>query len=90
MKYVLLVSATLIEGWTVSLNYDFYWTGFAAVFSMGYMLTLIWETIADFDDPVNGVWVVQGVPEEWVLEAKIKRRISDRFFERLFSKIQKA
>ena len=89
LKYVLLVSATLIEGWTISLNYEIYWTGFAAVYSLGYMLTLIWEIIADFDDPVNGVWIIKGVPEEWIGEANIKRRYSDRFFERLFNKIQK-
>lgn len=84
MKYVLFVSANLIVGWTISLNYEWYWTGFAAVYSVGYMLALIWEIISDFDDPVNGVWVVKDVPDEWVREANIKRRISDRLFDRLF------
>lgn len=81
MKYVLFVSAALIEAWTMSLNYTLYWTGFAAVYSMGYMLSLIWEIIADFDDPVNGVWVIKGVPQKWLDEASIKRRVSDRFFD---------
>lgn len=89
VKYVLFVSANLIEGWTISLNYELYWTGFASVYSIGYMLSLIWEIISDFDDPVNGVWVVKDVPDEWVLEANIKRRISDRFFERLFRPFQR-
>lgn len=88
-KYILFMSATLIQGWTISLNYDLYWSGLATVLSIAYMLALIWEIICDFDDPVNGVWVIKGVPEEWVKEANIKLRLSDRFFEKLFNKIQK-
>lgn len=89
LKYVLFVSGNLILGWTISLNYELYWSGFASVFSMGYMLSLIWEIISDFDDPVNGVWVVKNVPEEWVEEANIKRRRSDKFFEKLINRVQK-
>lgn len=86
LKYVIFTSATLIQMWVISLHYDLYWTGFASVYSVGYMLSLIWEVIADFDDPINGMWVVKGVPEEWITEAQIKRRISDRFFEWIFGK----
>lgn len=86
MKYILFTSANFIQGWTISLNYDLYWTGFASVLSVGYMLSLIWEIISDFDDPVNGVWVIKGVPEEWIKKARIKRRLSDRFFEWLLRK----
>lgn len=89
MKYVLFMSGNLIQGWTISLNYELYWSGFASVFSIGYMIALIWEVIADFDDPINGVWVIKGVPEEWIREAKVKHRWSDRFFDILFTKIQK-
>ena len=87
MKYILFMSANLIQAWTISLNYDLYWTGLASVLSIGYMLSLIWEIIADFDDPVNGVWVIKGVPEDWIKEANIKRRLSDRFFESLIKRI---
>ncbi len=90
LRYVLFVSATMIECWTMSLNYDLYWTGFFSVYSIGYMLTLIWEIIADFDDPIHGIWVVKGVPEDWIRDANIKRRLSDRFYEWLFAKIQHA
>lgn len=83
MKYILFTTANIIQGWTISLNYDLYWTGFAAVYSVGYMLALIWEIIADFDDPINGVWVIKGVPTEWIEKAHIKPRISDRLFDRL-------
>lgn len=83
MKYVLFTAALLIQGWTISLHYELYWTGFAAVYSIGYVLSLIWEVIADFDDPFHGVWVIKGVPEEWIREARIKPRLSDRLFDRL-------
>lgn len=89
MKYVLFATANLVQAWTSSLHYDLYWTGFASVYSVGYMLALIWEIIADFDDPINGVWVIKGVPAEWIREANIKRRLSDRLFEWLFEKITK-
>lgn len=89
LKYVLLVSAAMIEAWTISLNYDLYWTGLSAVYSVGYMLSLIWEIISDFDDPINGVWVIKGVPEEWIREARIRRRLSDRFYEYVFKRVKK-
>ncbi|OGM99517.1 MAG: hypothetical protein A3B91_02065 [Candidatus Yanofskybacteria bacterium RIFCSPHIGHO2_02_FULL_41_29] len=88
MKYILFITANLIQAWTISLNYEVYWTGLASVFSIAYMLALIWEIIADFDDPVNGMWVIKGVPAEWIKEAKIKRRISDRFVEWLIRKMR--
>lgn len=86
MKYILFTTANLIQAWTISLHYEIYWTGFAAVYSVGYMLALMWEIIADFDDPINGVWVIKGVPSEWIKESHIKRRISDRFFEWMFNR----
>ena len=89
MKYILFTTANLIQAWTISLHYELYWTGFASVCSVGYMLALIWEIIADFDDPINGIWVIKGVPIEWIKEAHIKRRVSDRLFEWLFGKITK-
>jgi len=90
MKYVLFMTANIIQGWTISLNYDIYWTGLAAVYSVGYILSLIWEIIADFDDPINGVWVIKGVPPDWITGANIKRRWSDRFFEWFFNRITTA
>lgn len=89
MRYILFTTANLIQAWTVNLYYDLYWTGFASVYSVGYILAIIWEIIADFDDPVNGIWVIKDVPGEWVKEAHIKRRISDRLFEWLIGKITK-
>lgn len=89
MRYILFTTANLIQAWTISLYYELYWTGFASVFSVGYILGLIWEIIADFDDPVNGIWVIKGVPDEWVKEAHIKRRLSDRLFEWFLEKITK-
>ena len=86
MKYILFTTANIIQGWTMSLNYELYWTGLASVYSVAYILSLIWEIIADFDDPVNGVWVIKGVPDEWIKETQIKRRLSDRFFEWLIKK----
>ncbi len=86
MRYILFITANLIQGWTISLHYDIYWTGFASVYSVGYMLALIWEIVADFDDPVNGIWVIKGVPDEWIKDANIKRRTSDKFFEWLIKK----
>ena len=86
MKLVLFISANIIQAWTISLYYQLYWTGFASVYSVAYIMSLIWEIIADFDDPINGIWVIRGVPDEWVKEANIKRRISDRFFEWLIKK----
>jgi hypothetical protein len=86
MKYILFVTANLIQGWTISLNYELYWTGFFSVYSVGYMLSLIWEIIADFDDPIHGIWIIKDVPNEWIVEADIKSRISDRFFEWLIKK----
>lgn len=86
MRYILFISASIITGWTTSLHYELYWTGFASVCSVGYILSLIWEIIADFDDPVNGMWVIKGVPPEWIQEANIKRRLSDMFFEHLLRK----
>lgn len=71
----------------MNLHYELYWTGFASVYSVGYILSLIWEIIADFDDPVSGIWVIKDVPDEWVKEAHIKRRISDRFFEWILKRI---
>lgn len=87
MRYILFTTANLIQGWTISLHYELYWTGFASVYSVGYMLALIWEIIADFDDPVNGIWVIKGVPADWIKEANIKRRISDKFFEWIVRKV---
>lgn len=89
MRYILFTTANLIQAWTISLHYELYWTGFASVYSVGYILSLIWEIIADFDDPVNGIWVIKDVPDEWIKEAHIKRRISDRIFEKLVNKITK-
>ena len=89
MKYILFTTANLIQAWTASLHYELYWTGLASVYSIGYMLALIWEIIADFDDPINGVWVIKGVPAEWIKEANIKRRVSDRLFEWLIRKVTK-
>lgn len=86
MKYILFTTANMIQAWTISLHYEVYWTGLASVYSVGYILALIWEIIADFDDPINGVWVIKGVPDEWIKEANIKRRLSDRFFEWLTRK----
>ena len=86
MKYILFTTANLIQGWTISLHYELYWTGFASVYTVGYILSLIWEIIADFDDPVNGIWVIKDVPEEWIKEARIKRRISDRLFDWIVKK----
>jgi hypothetical protein len=86
MKYVLFTAALLVQAWTISLNYTLYWTGFASVYSIGYMLSLIWEVIADFDDPFHGVWVIKGVPEEWMREAHIRARLSDRLFDWLLGK----
>lgn len=87
MKYILFTTANLVQAWTISLYYELYWTGFASVYSVGYILALIWEIIADFDDPINGVWVIKGVPTEWIKEAHIKSRVSDRLFEWLIRKI---
>lgn len=84
MKYILFTTANLILGWTISLHYELYWTGFASVYTIGYILSLIWEIVADFDDPINGIWVIKGVPEDWIKEARINRRISDRIFSWLF------
>ena len=89
MKYILFVTAHFIQGWTISLYYETYWSGFFSVLSVAYMLSLIWEMIADFDDPVNGVWVVKNVPPEWAREADITRRFSDRFFELLKRKLRR-
>ena len=86
MRYILFMTGNLILAWTMSLHYELYWTGFASVYSVGYILTLIWEIIADFDDPINGIWVIKGVSAEWVRDAHIKRRISDRLFERVFNR----
>jgi hypothetical protein len=83
LKYVLFTTATIIQCWTISFGYTNYWSGFAAVLSVAYVLSLIWEVIADFDDPFHGVWVIKGVPQDWMQEAKVKRRFSDRVFERL-------
>jgi len=87
MRYVQFTTAALIQCWTISLYYASYWTGLASVYSVGYVLSLIWEVIADFDDPIHGVWVIKGVPEEWIREAHIEPRLSDRVFERLFERI---
>jgi hypothetical protein len=76
----------MVLGWTLSLYYASYWTGFAAVSSVGYVLSLISEVIADFDDPFHGVWVIKGVPEEWIREAHVKPRLSDRLVERLMGR----
>lgn len=81
VKYVLFVSATIIILWTISLSYGSYWSGLASVLSVTYILSLIWEVIADFDDPTNGIWVIRGVPDDWVSEIKIKRRLSDRILD---------
>jgi hypothetical protein len=86
IKYVLFSAALLVECWTISLHYEWYWTGFASVGSVGYVLSLIWEVIADLDDPIHGVWVIKGVPEEWLEDAHIKLRLSDRLFEALFGR----
>jgi hypothetical protein len=83
LKYVLFSAAVVIECWTISLYYAAYWTGFASVYSVGYMLALIWEVIADFDDPIHGVCVIKEVPEDWLRDAHIHARLSDRLFERL-------
>ncbi len=84
LRYILLVTGNIVIFWTISLYYGNYWSGFFSVLSVAYVISLIWEVIADFDDPVNGVWVVKGVPEEWIKSAGIKRRFSDRVFEFLF------
>lgn len=80
-KYVLFVTANIVQWWTVSLYYEHYITGLAAVVSVGYILSLIWEVIADLDDPLNGVWVVKGAPEAWIQEANIQQRRSDKIFK---------
>ena len=87
MRFVLFTSGKIILIWIISLNYEIYWTGLASVYSNGYLFALIWEVIADFDDPVNGMWVIKGVPHEWIKEANTKQRVSDRFFEWLIAKI---
>ena len=83
LRYIQFTTAAVVLGWTMSLYYASYWTGFASVYSVGYVLGLIAEVIADFDDPFHGVWVIKGAPEDWIREAHVKRRLSDRVFERL-------
>lgn len=83
-KLALFTSATIVVLWTLTLDYaQSYWTGFATVVSVAYLLSLLWEVIADFDDPINGAWVIKGIPEEWLKEIKIKPRLSDRILDRL-------
>ncbi len=84
LRYILLVTGNIVIFWSMSLYYQNYWSGFFSVLSVAYIISLIWEVVADFDDPVNGVWVVKGIPKEWIEKAGIKRRFSDRVFEFLF------
>ena len=84
LRYILLVTGNIVIFWTMSLYYQNYWSGFFSVLCVAYIISLIWEVVADFDDPVNGVWVVKGIPKEWIEKAGIKRRLSDRVFEFLF------
>lgn len=80
-KFVLFAIAFVIMGWVIIFHYESYWIGFASVYSVGYILTLIWEVIVDFDDPIHGMWVVKNIPPAWIAKANIKTRFSDRFFE---------
>lgn len=85
LRFVVFVTGTIVILWTTSLYYENYWTGLFSVLSVAYIVSLIWEVIADFNDPVNGVWVVRDVPKDWLEGAKIKRRWSDRLFSKIFN-----
>jgi hypothetical protein len=84
-KFLIFTAAMMIELWVISLHFELYNTGWAAVFSIGYFLSAMWEFIADLDDPFHGMWRI-GIeaPEDLMKEVHINRRWSDRLFERLF------
>ena len=74
----------MVQAWTIFLYYENYQIGFFSVYSVSYIITLIWEVIMDLDDPVHGAWVVKGIPKEWEQSFKIKKRWSDQIFDRIF------
>jgi hypothetical protein len=84
LKYVLLSTGTLVQLWTASLYYDSYWIGFFSVYSVSYIIVLIWEVITDLDDPVHGVWVVKGIPAAWAKKAHFDKRFVDKVFDNVF------
>ncbi len=84
VKYILLSTGTMIQAWTIFLYYQNYYVGFFSVYSISYIITLIWEVIMDLDDPVHGAWVVKGIPKEWEQSFKIKKRWSDQIFDKVF------
>lgn len=84
VKYILFATGTIIILWTIFLHYESFWTGLASVYSTTYIIVLVWEVIIDLDDPINGVWVIKNIPEEWMEEAHLHKRNSDRFFDTLF------
>lgn len=84
LRFVVFVTGSIVILWTLTLYNESYWRGLFSVLSVSYIVSLIWEVIADFNDPVNGVWVVKNIPPEWLEGAKIKKRWSDQLFSKIF------
>jgi hypothetical protein len=86
LQTIVFCTATAVELWTIALHYGSYASGLGAVFTVGFILSLAWEGLADSVNPFAGMWVVKDPPEEWRREAELtlKPRISDLVYEWLY------
>ena len=57
--------ACLIQGLVSVLHYETAMSGFAATFSISFVLVIYWEVAINLDNPRKAVWYTDRIPEDW-------------------------
>jgi hypothetical protein len=85
-KIAVFATAVIVELLAMSIHYGSYPTGLAAVLGCAFILSMVWEMIADTENPIRGVSVTQYPPGEWLreIETALSPRLTDRVYDRIY------
>lgn len=92
-KAVLFVTGIVVNSMRMSLPVHDYWSSFVLVLKLAFVISLIWEMLAEVESPVDGIWGILNIPGD--LKRKVKdmnlpKRRTDRLWEWLANRVAPA